>query len=249
MAYQPIVNPVRQEIVAYEALVRTREPSLPHPGAMFSVAERLGRVHEVGRAIRTSVAGLLSERRPEHDIFLNLHPLDLLDERLFAADAPITAFSQQVVLEVTERATLDRVHDVAGRIRTLRGLGYRVAVDDLGAGYAGLNYFATLSPDVVKIDMALVRNLHLDAVRRRIVGSLCTLCKGLGMLVVAEGVELAEEAAVATELGCDLLQGFLFARPDVAFPRVTWAPGLRDSVSVPALGRWGSGGGDASGLG
>jgi len=222
MAYQPIVNPRRRQVIAFEALVRTREPTIPHPGVLFSVAEQLGRVHEVGRAIRASVARTLAERRTESDIFMNLHPTDLLDDALYSPDSPISPFARQVVLEITERAALDSSADIPGRIRRLRSLGFRVAIDDLGAGYAGLSYFALLTPDVVKLDITLVRNIHQEEIKRKIVGSLTSLCKELGMLVVAEGVETTEERDAVLELGCDLLQGFLFAKPAPPFPDVSW---------------------------
>ena len=222
MAYQPIVSPRRKQVIAFEALVRTREPSIPHPGVLFSVAEQLGRVQEVGRAIRASVARTLEEQQPEHDIFINLHPSDLLDEALFSPESPISPFARQIVLQITERAALDGGADIPGRIRKLRSLGFRVAIDDLGAGYAGLSYFALLTPDVVKLDITLVRNIHREEIKRKLVGSLTSLCNELGMLVVAEGVETAEERDTVLDLGCDLLQGFLFAKPAPPFPEVSW---------------------------
>jgi EAL domain-containing protein (putative c-di-GMP-specific phosphodiesterase class I) len=97
-----------------------------------------------------------------------------------------------------------------------------VAIDDLGAGYAGLSYFALLTPEVVKLDITLVRNIHSEEIKRKLVGSLTSLCKELGMLVVAEGVETAEERDATMELGCDLLQGFFFAKPAPPFPEVSW---------------------------
>lgn len=218
MAYQPIVDASTGKIIAYEALVRTREASVPHPGILFSIAERLGRVLEVGCAIRAQVAALLGEGRTDRDIFLNLHPGDLLEESLYDDSAPLTFFAGQIVLEITERAALEQVPDIAEKIRRLRRLGYRIAIDDLGAGYSGLNYFAMLSPDIVKLDMALIRNLHLDEVKQKIIGSLCSLCRELDIRVVGEGVECVEEATMAASLGCDLLQGFLFARPGPPFP-------------------------------
>jgi CheY-like chemotaxis protein len=139
MAYQPIVGAENTRIIAYEALVRTREPSMPNPGALFEAAERLGRVAELGRRIRDSVAMTLGERNPQVDVFVNLHAADLSDESLYSADSPLSAFASQVVLEITERVALDHRSDVAQRIRRLRSLGYRIAIDDLGAGYAGLN--------------------------------------------------------------------------------------------------------------
>lgn len=222
MAYQPVVSPRRRQVIAYEALVRTREPSLPHPGVLFSVAERLGRVQEVGRAIRTSVAATIASHPTDCDIFVNLHPSDLLDDALFEPEAPLSKIARRVVLEITERAPLDGTADVPARIRRLRKLGYRVAIDDLGAGYAGLNYFALLTPDVVKFDITLIRDLHQEEIKRKLVGSLTKLCKGLGMFVVAEGIEKPEERDAAMALGCDLLQGYLFAKPGPPFPEVVW---------------------------
>jgi EAL domain-containing protein (putative c-di-GMP-specific phosphodiesterase class I)/CheY-like chemotaxis protein len=222
MAYQPIVAPADRKVVAFEALVRTREPMLPHPGALFSAAERLGKVHEIGRAIRESVATTLGTSHPKTDVFINLHPRDLLDETLYSEHAPLVPFAESIVFEITERTAIDESAGVAAQIRQLRRCGYRVAIDDLGSGYAGLNYFAMLMPDVVKIDMALIRNIHNEPVKRKIVGSLNVLCRELGMAVVAEGVESNAEREALDELGCGLFQGFLFARPAPPFPQVSW---------------------------
>jgi EAL domain-containing protein (putative c-di-GMP-specific phosphodiesterase class I)/CheY-like chemotaxis protein len=222
IAYQPIVDPATRRISAYEALVRTREPTLPHPGVLFSVAERLGRVHDVGRAIRRSVANTLASNPPGTDIFINLHSADLLDESLFAADSQLAASASRIVLEITERVALEHASDVPERIRRLRALGYRIAIDDLGAGYAGLSYFALLSPDVVKLDMSLVRSVHESPIKQKLVGSMTTLCRELGMRVVAEGVETASERDTLIALGADLLQGYLYAKPAAPYPDVVW---------------------------
>lgn len=222
MAYQPIVNFPARKLMAYEALVRTREPTIPHPGALFSAAERLGRVHDVGRAIRAKVGAMLAASAPPCDIFINLHPRDLLDETLYSSDSPLAPFARSIVLEITERAALDDAAGVPKRVERLRSLGFRVAIDDLGAGYAGLSYFAQLTPEVVKIDIALVRDIHKQPVKRKLVGSLTSVCKELGMLVVAEGVETAAERDVVAELGCDLQQGYLFAKPGPPFPPIAW---------------------------
>ena len=97
-----------------------------------------------------------------------------------------------------------------------------VAVDDLGAGYAGLASFAQLEPEIVKLDISLVRGVHSSLVKRRLVSSMVTLCQELGSLVVAEGIETEAERDVLVDLGCDLLQGFRFARPGPALPRASW---------------------------
>lgn len=222
IAYQPIVDYRRRTIVAYEALVRSNEPMLPDPGALFSTAERLARLHDVGRAIRAKVAHDLAGLPRGCDLFINIHPTDFFDDALAAPDSPLSAFAERVVLEVTERARLEGGTDIYARVRRLREMGFRVAIDDLGAGYAGLNYFAQLVPDVVKIDVALVRGIDHSEVKQKLVGSLATVCRDLGMVVVAEGVETPNERDIVSDLGCDLLQGYLFARPGPPFPAVVW---------------------------
>jgi len=126
------------------------------------------------------------------------------------------------VLEITERASLDQVKDVRARVAALREMGFRIAVDDLGAGYAGLTSFALLEPEIVKLDMTLVRDVHLSSTKQKLVRSMTQLAHDMGMMVVGEGVETVEERDSLIHLGCDLLQGFLFAKPNVAFPTVKW---------------------------
>jgi EAL domain-containing protein (putative c-di-GMP-specific phosphodiesterase class I) len=221
MVYQPIVCWSKRSVFAYEGLVRSAEPALPNPGAFLTAAERLHRLDEVGRAIRGRVAGAMIEDRV-HTVFVNLHTRDLLDEALYNPESPLSQVARRVVLEITERAALDEVRDVRDRVARLRKMGYRVAVDDLGAGYAGLTSFAQLEPDVVKLDMSLVRNVNKEPTKLKLIRSMISLCAEMGLLVVAEGVETSEERDVLVDLGCDYLQGYLFARPGSPFPEVVW---------------------------
>jgi EAL domain-containing protein (putative c-di-GMP-specific phosphodiesterase class I) len=217
MVYQPIVSWSRQCAFGYEALVRSSEPSMPHPGAMFEAAEQLSRTSDLGRQIRAKCGDPLTAADPDITLFVNLHSRDLLDEVLYDPNAPLTAWSSRTVLELTERAAIDGIDDIAERIARLRQLGFRIAVDDIGAGYSGLNSFATVQPDFVKLDITLVRGLDTDPVRRRLVRLLAELCNDLGIFVVAEGVETPAERDALIELGIDLLQGYLFARPAAPF--------------------------------
>ncbi|HEV8325789.1 MAG TPA: EAL domain-containing protein [Myxococcota bacterium] len=222
IAFQPIVSWSDRRVIAYEALVRSEEKNLPHPGALFDAAERLGRLHELGRAIRDRVAATLAESPPALQLYVNLHTLDLTDDMLFQRTAPLSAFAGRIVLEITERASLEEVRDVRGCVSRLREMGFKIALDDLGAGYAGLTSFATLEPEVVKLDMSLVRGIDREPTRQRLVRSMVALCREQGMLVIAEGIETVAERDMVLSLGCDLLQGFLFARPGRPFPEVTW---------------------------
>jgi EAL domain-containing protein (putative c-di-GMP-specific phosphodiesterase class I) len=213
MAYQPIVRASDGGLHGHEALLRTAEAVFPGPPALLTAAERLGRLHELGRAVRKSVAGSLASGVLPKDVFVNLHPVDLLDETLADRWAPLSRFASRVVLEVTERASLEGVPEVATRMRALRDLGFRIALDDLGTGYAGLTSFVALMPDIVKLDISLVRGLEHDAVKQKLVGSLTQLCRDLNVRVVAEGVETRGEWEAARAAGCDLIQGFLMGRP------------------------------------
>ena len=153
----------------------------------------------------------------KRQLFYNLHVRDLDDETLYSDSSPLASMADRVVLEITERAALDEVKDVQERVARLRALGYRIAVDDLGAGYAGLNSLAELEPDVVKLDMTLVRDVHLSPTKRKLVRSIVALCDDMNIEVVAEGVENTEERDCVVDLGCDLLQGYFFARPAAPF--------------------------------
>ncbi len=171
MAYQPIVRWPSRELFAYEALVRTRGANIPHPGVFFDLAEHLNRVQEVGRAVRRTVARDFMEAPPDVSLFVNLHALDLKDEELFSPTSPLSLFSSRVVLEVTERTSIELDGQLREQAAILRRLGYRLAVDDLGSGYAGLTSLAHLDPEVVKIDMSMVRNI-LSSFRRTCIRTL-----------------------------------------------------------------------------
>lgn len=222
VAFQPIASPKNRCLVGYEALLRSNEPELPHPPAVISAAETCGRALEVGVKIRNKACEAFANAAPDTLLFLNIIPEDLMDEDLYDPHSAVGVFSHRIVLEVTERADLKRVRDALPRIQRLRALGYRIAVDDLGAGYAGLSSFAALEPEFTKLDMSLVRDAHLSTTKQRVVGSIVELCKDLGSSVVAEGIETVEEAETLTRLGCDFMQGYFYARPGPAFPVVHW---------------------------
>ena len=220
IAYQPILSSSTRKVFGYEALLRSEEPSLPHPGVLIDAAERLGRLEILGRTIRERAAAPVASAADAGVLFVNLHPTDLLDPMLLSKDAALSRIAHRVVLEITERASIERVKDVRMRVAALREIGFRIAVDDLGAGYAGLTSFAMLEPEIVKLDMTLVRDVHQSATKRKLIRSMAELCRDMGMLMVGEGVEIAEERDCLVELGCDLLQGYLFAKPDRPFPAI-----------------------------
>jgi EAL domain-containing protein (putative c-di-GMP-specific phosphodiesterase class I) len=212
LVFQPIVRAVDGTVFGYEALTRTDELSIPNPSALFEAAERLGRVHEVGGVVRDRAAAFLA-RVPALTLFVNVHAQELTDDALLSPAAALSGHARSVVLELTERSSFEHVPNLRARVSLLRRLGYRLAVDDLGAGYAGLTSFAALNPHVVKLDMSLVRSADSEPVKQRVIASMATLCKEFGIMVVAEGIETPAERDTVVALGCDLVQGFLLGRP------------------------------------
>jgi EAL domain-containing protein (putative c-di-GMP-specific phosphodiesterase class I) len=220
MAFHPVLHSADGSVFGYEALLRSRDPLLPGPGDVLDAAERLGENHRLGRLVRERAALPMDHATRGAKLFVNLHPRDLDDPELGTPDSPLGAIADRVVLEVTERAPLSNVEKIRDKVAALRMLGFRIAIDDLGAGYAGLSSFATLEPDIVKLDMSLVRSIDKEPVKQKVVASMIALCKDMGLLIVAEGVETASECNTLVELGCDLLQGYLFAKPGPPFPAV-----------------------------
>ncbi len=213
MAYQPIVLP-NGRLYAYEALVRSDEPTMRGAGEIMDMAERLHTLLELGRKVRETAGRFAFAASGKHYLFVNLHSDDLLDELLCSRDQPLAQVAPAVVLEITERAALHDVEEAKVKMAELRSLGFRIALDDLGAGYAGLTSFAHLRPEIVKLDNeALVRDIDKDTVKRKIVSSVSGICRDMGTLVVGEGVETEAERDTLIELGCGLLQGYLFGKP------------------------------------
>lgn len=222
LAVQPIVRPSARRVVAYEALMRTKHPVLGDPLSLLAAAEALDMHQALGRAVRRLAAALVGELVGGVDLFVNLHPRDLLDPEMFAKTSPLSASAGRVVLEITERASLDEVADVRVRVAELKKLGFRIAVDDMGAGYAGLSSFAVLRPEYVKVDLSLVRDVDSDPIKQTLIRSIVELGRTLEIEVIAECVETVAERDALSKLGCELLQGYLIARPARPFPEVSW---------------------------
>jgi len=213
MVYQPIFSAETSELLGREALLRVEQPLLARPRLVLSAAERLHRLHDVGRAVRDSVARDVERSHDSRLFFVNLHGEDLLDPSLYLPDAPLSTLASRIVLELTERDTFEHIEGLMDRLRGLRELGFRIALDDLGTGSAGAGLFKSLEPEFVKLDISLVRGIERDASRQSIVRSMVRVCHDLGKRLIAEGVETSAERAALREFGCDFLQGYLLGRP------------------------------------
>lgn len=220
LAFQPIVHAGSGHPFGFEVLLRSGDETLSDPGAILEAAETLGRVADVGRWVRAQAAATLTSAAEGTCLFVNVHPEDLGDPALVDPQSPLTQVARNVVLEITERASIDEVANLSERVARLRELGYRIALDDMGAGYANLNAFAQLEPEVIKLDMSLVRGLPQSNTKQKLVRSIVSLCRDMDTLIVGEGVESEEERDALIALGCDLLQGYLFSPPRRTLPRV-----------------------------
>ncbi|MCG8588064.1 MAG: EAL domain-containing protein, partial [Proteobacteria bacterium] len=222
MAFQPVVRPALHQVFAFEALVRSYEPALSNPAALFDAAKRLDRTHVLEDRIRDQV-GEVARRLPlGTSLLVNLHPDSFNDPEFFSSDNPLLPHAERIVLEVTERAPLEAVAGLRQKVKALRSFGFRLALDDLGAGHAGLSSLALLQPEIVKFDMGLVRNVQRSRTKRKLIASMVDLGRELGFETIAEGVETIEEYAALRETGCRLFQGYLLAMPGKAFPDVAW---------------------------
>jgi EAL domain-containing protein (putative c-di-GMP-specific phosphodiesterase class I) len=218
MNFQPIVHAASRARFGYEALLRSKDKSLPHPGAILDAAERLEKITTLGRAVRAQCAKVIASSPPERGVvFINLHLLDLFDKQLTSPFSPLSKVASRVILEVTERTSLEGQHDVRYRVAELRELGFRIAIDDLGGGHARMGTFTPLDCDFVKLDMSLVRDIDKHPMKQRLVRSVTELCKQQGIKLIGEGVETEAEAKVLVDIGCDYLQGYLIAKPAPPF--------------------------------
>lgn len=216
MSYQPIWA-VDGGLYGYEALLRTDLESILGPQHFFDIAESLGRSMELGARIRDLIASQIDDAPANTKIFVNVNPDHLEDASLYLESSPLSKHADRVVIEVTERSTVQTSEALVECLDRLAELGYLIAVDDLGAGYSGLNTFSLLSPAIVKFDMEMVRNIDRSPTKQAVVGAMSQLCKSLGILSIAEGIETDAEHQTAKSLGCTLYQGFLLGRPQRGF--------------------------------
>jgi EAL domain-containing protein (putative c-di-GMP-specific phosphodiesterase class I) len=216
MAYQPIIDSLERRTVAWEALVRCQEGP-PSPDVLFSLAEQSGRLLELGRRIRECIAHDAANLPVDGLLFVNVHPMELDDPQLIAADAPLTKMARRIVLEITERSKLQLVEGLESKLQALRALGFRIAIDDLGAGYAGLSALARVEPDFIKLDGSLIRGLETSKTNQAVVSSVLALAKRLGSHLIAEAIETPAERAALAQLGISWMQGYWFARPGPPF--------------------------------
>jgi EAL domain-containing protein (putative c-di-GMP-specific phosphodiesterase class I) len=219
-AYQAIMRMPDRSVMAYEALSRGAKGSgLESAGALFGAAEDHGYLVELDRLCR-SRALLSSSRIPATArIFVNTLPTTIRDP--FFKGKPLIDFldkasvaPNRIVIEITEKLVIENYNLFRETMAYFTDLGMNFAVDDVGAGYSGLEAIARLKPAFLKIDMALVRDVHVSQVNREMCKAIISLGHGTGAAVIAEGIQTEDEFAALLEMDVDYGQGFLLARPE-----------------------------------
>lgn len=225
MAFQPIVDLRDRSVYAYEALVRGLDGS----GAMAV----LGRVNQHNRyafdqACRIKAVELAARLQIPCLLSINFLPNAVYQAanciRATLAAARRFGFpTERIIFEITESEELVDKEHLKSIIHEYQLRRFKTAIDDFGAGYSGLNLLAEFQPDIIKLDMALVRSIDSDKVRQAITEGILGVCRVLKIEVIAEGVETVAEMRELRRLGVNLFQGFLFARPAFeTLPQVDW---------------------------
>ena len=222
VVFQPIVWADRSTVFGYEALVRSTDRWLTGPAELFTAAEEADAVVDLEHAIWAQVADAMASIGDELPVFVNVHPAALDDPALLDPAGPLAACSDRIVIELTQGAALDAMAHMGETLATLRGLGFGIAIDDMGAGYESLRTFAEVAPDVVKFDISLVRDIDSRPLQAELLASMIKICRDLDIRTVGIGVETDAERARLTALGCELLQGFRFARPRWPPADIAW---------------------------
>ncbi len=207
--FQPIVELTAHRIVGFEALTRFADGT--RPDLRFSEAATV----ELGEQLETATlrAALVSASCLPETAWLSLNVSPALVTAPDRLGGILASARRPVVLEITEHVPIDDYDRLMAALRPLRSQA-RIAVDDAGAGYAGLRHILELRPDYVKLDRALVRSIDRDPARRALASSLASFARETGSTLIAEGIETREELSVLRELGVGLGQGYLLGRPE-----------------------------------
>jgi EAL domain-containing protein (putative c-di-GMP-specific phosphodiesterase class I) len=222
LAYQPKVNIGSGEVVGLEALLRWRHPErgVVAPGQFIAVAEDTGLIVEIGRWVLEEVCRQLREWRDRGvsplPVAVNLSVRQFTPALVGEISTAMVAHGVapgQIEVEITESLFMHNAEEVRGILKGLSRLGARVTIDDFGTGYSSLGYIRHFSVNALKIDRAFLSDISSSSQNLAIVRAVITMCRGLGIGVIAEGVEHKEQLEILRKLHCDEYQGYLFSRP------------------------------------
>ncbi|GAC1444175.1 MAG: hypothetical protein NVS3B26_12980 [Mycobacteriales bacterium] len=219
LVLQPIVGLRSGVVEGHEALARFGASLSTPPGRWFDAASRLGRSAELEALLVEQALALRSVLPGRRFLAVNVSPAALVTtavQRAFAGFPDLT----DVIVELTEHAEFDQAGTLQEHLRGLRARGAQLALDDVGAGWAGLRQVSDLRPDIVKLDRSIVSAADRDPVKLALVEMMLNLCTRLGTRLLVEGVQTPAELDVFARLGVPLAQGWIFGEPALEPPRI-----------------------------
>ncbi len=217
MAFQPIVDLSSGEVFAHEALARGQNGEGAHTVLSSVDPENRYAFDQQCRVKAIEWATILKMPEQGARLSINFMPNAVYEPRacirLTLATAMRTGFPiDKIIFEFTENEELDTQH-VLNILRSYRAMGFQTAIDDFGAGHAGLSLLTKFQPDLVKLDMDLIRDIDRDPVKRTVVRHIVHMLGDLGIVPICEGVETGDELSVVRDLGVNLVQGYVLAKP------------------------------------
>lgn len=228
MAFHPILDLLQTTVWGYEALVRGTEGQ--GAGQILAMVDDANR-YKFDQACRVKAIELAGALFPDAETRLSINfmpnavyePAACIRATLDAAHR-VGFARQRIMFEFTENERMTDVAHVQRIVAEYRKQGFATAIDDFGAGYAGLNLLASFQPDFIKLDMELIRGIDTSRQRQTIVAAVVAMARQLGVAVIAEGIETEAELVTLQAAGIQLVQGYLFAKPAVASLPTVWIP-------------------------
>jgi EAL domain-containing protein (putative c-di-GMP-specific phosphodiesterase class I)/CheY-like chemotaxis protein len=219
VAYRPIVSCAKRSVIAYSTRVCSSEPAFESSGALFDGAQCAGRLDHLLRTVRNRAA-----QAPPGDakLVIEMPASQLGDPELCDTASTLGQMAGRVVLDITERATLDGLTDLPLRIASLRATGFAIGVGSVGVGFADFGCFARVRPDWGRLDASFVHDIHRRPHKQRIASTLAHLCADQGIVLIADGVNSWDDHRALIDLGIDGHEGDLFGKPERRFAAPRW---------------------------
>ena len=222
--FQPIVCLANRSIYGYEGLIRGPVNTVIHsPVMLFEAATKFGRVAHLDFLCREKVLQQFSRLNLPGRLFINIDPISILHSD-FREGQTLKLVEKagidcsRVIIEVTETQPVEDIALMQKVITHYRDMGFRVALDDLGAGYSGLKLWSEIKPDIVKVDRHFIRGVDEDKTKQQFIKTILKTAAAMGCRVITEGVETESEYSMVRKLGAELIQGFYFSRPKAIPP-------------------------------
>jgi EAL domain-containing protein (putative c-di-GMP-specific phosphodiesterase class I) len=227
--FQPIIDLNTRATLGFEGLTRGPQGTeYESPYMLFDVATESDLLFELDRLCRRNALTSASALKPGHKLFVNLLPTTIRDpefqgERMLEFLEERKLSPSRIVLEITERLAIENYDLFLEAMKTFTDQGFSVAIDDMGAGYSGLDKIVELQPNYVKLDMSMVRDIHTSFVKKEMVQTFKAMADKIDAKLVAEGIEKREEFEVVREIGVNFIQGNYLARPLQGFQTAPFA--------------------------